>query len=101
MMGWNPLHSPAAPQGLRGVGKEHMQAWQTLCGLSLRHEPVAQEEVTLAIHRSQRNSLFTAVFWGPKKPMSAHIPFSEHKEVPSRLVAPKEFRDDMVWDTNS
>lgn len=37
---------------------------------------------------------------GQNKPMSGHRPFSEHKEVLSRSVAPKGYRMTLVMDAN-
>lgn len=94
------LHSPAAQQGLWGAGKEcrlrgPCVASKAIAACGMRQ--LTKKRSPLAFHRSQRSSLSVTVFLGKKNP----VPFSEHKEVPSRLVAPKESRDDMVWDTNS
>lgn len=80
-------------QRLLGAGKEHWQAWQTLCGLRgcprLGHEPMGHPQVP------EKQPIHGCVH-GSKKPMPTHMPFSEQKGVPSRLVAPRESRDDMV-----
>lgn len=107
MVRWNPLPNSAAQQGLPGVGKEQMQAQQTLCGLrsrpSLGHEPIGQKELT-PCHPQALGKQFQPNHDyilgadgvpGQKKPMSAHGPFSEHEDIPSRSMAPKESRDDM------
>lgn len=82
------------PDGEMEPPSQHLQAWQTLCGLrgcrSLGHEPMGHPQVP------EKRPIHGCVL-GAKKPMPAHMPFSEQKEVPSRLVAPRKSRDDVVW----
>ena len=110
MVRWNLPHKPVIQQyplefcfvfSHWGLLKDSCRSGKTPYGLSLEPELISLKELTPGQPQAPEKQfqpihdciIGTDGVRGQSKPVSAHMPFSEHKEVPSS--APSESRDDV------